>query len=206
MQVVRSAAQEAAEDLFFGQVVIIWARWFLILTGATLTLWSATTVGEITAKILLVVILMAMNFFLHGRYLMERPANRTLIIAASALDLLVITGAILLWQGQGGLRSQFFVFYYPVLLAFAFVFPPRLAFAYTGCAMIAYVAACLAADFSILADAGDLKLLVMRLVTLGSVGGLATYYWRIQRERRRVEAGLSAAAGAAGVRLSPAAG
>ncbi len=206
MQVVRSAAQEAAEDVFFGQVVIIWARWFLILAGAMLTLWTATTVSEITTKILLVVILMAMNFFLHGRYLMERPANRTLIMAASVLDLLIITGAILMWQGQGGLRSQFFVFYYPVLLAFAFVFPPRLAIGYTGLTLVMYVVACLVADFSFVGDADSLKVLVMRLITLASVGGLATYYWRIQRERRRVEAGLSAAAGAAGVRLSPAAG
>src|SRR5262245_12778765 len=98
MHPVRSAAQEAAEDLFFGQVVIIWARWFLILTGAILTLWSATSVGEITAKILPIVVLMAMNFFLHGRYLMEQPANRRLIVAASVLDLLVVTATVLLWQ------------------------------------------------------------------------------------------------------------
>jgi hypothetical protein len=177
-----------------------------------LTLWSATTVGEITAKILLVVVLMAMNFFLHGRYLMEQPANRTLIAAASALDLLVITGAILLWQGQGGLQSQFFIFYYPVLLAFAFVFPPRLAFAYTGSALALYTVTCLVADPLFIWHAADLKLLVMRLITLGAVGGLATYYWRIQRERRRVAlegatGGApepASAADPAGMRLSPA--
>src|SRR5690349_10916310 len=76
-----SAAQEAAEDIFFGQAVIIWARWFIILTGAMLTLWTATTVAEITINTLLIIVLMGMNFFLHGRYLMERPANRSLLVA-----------------------------------------------------------------------------------------------------------------------------
>ena len=33
MTEMRSAAQEAAEDIFFGQIVIIWARWFVIITG-----------------------------------------------------------------------------------------------------------------------------------------------------------------------------
>jgi hypothetical protein len=204
MQAVRSAAQEAAEDLFFGQVVIIWARWFLILAGAILTLWTATTVGEITAKILPVVLLMAMNFLLHGRYLMERPVNRRLIAAASGLDLLVITATILLWQGQGGLSSQFFVFYYPALVAFAFVFPARPAAAYTGAALTLYVVACLAVDPSVVGDAGDLKRLVIRLTTLAAVGGLATYYWRLQRERRR--AGLGAAPAAPGGLYSGAVG
>ena len=34
MEGIRSPEQEAAEDVFFGQSVIIWARWFVILAGA----------------------------------------------------------------------------------------------------------------------------------------------------------------------------
>ena len=125
VDMLRGAAQEAAEDVFFGQAVIIWARWFIILTGAMMTLWTATTVTEITINTLLIVILMGMNFFLHGRYLMERPANRALLIAIGLVDLLVISGIILAWPGQSGAHSDFFVFYYPIVLAFAFVLTPR---------------------------------------------------------------------------------
>src|ERR1700682_1271667 len=123
MKQTSTPAQEHAEDIFFGQVVMIWARWFFILAGIILTLWTATSTNEITLSVLFVVALMAMNFFLHGRYLIEKPANGRLILAAAVLDLIIITAIVASWGGQNGLRSQFFIFYYPVLLAFAFVFP-----------------------------------------------------------------------------------
>jgi len=191
VDMLRGAAQEAAEDVFFGQAVIIWARWFIILTGAMMTLWTATTVTEITINTLLIVILMGINFFLHGRYLMERPANRALLIAIGLVDLLVISGITLAWPGQVGVHSDFFVFYYPIVLAFAFVLTPRLTVAYTALALLAYAAVCLYAG----ADTGvlDPKLLVMRLITLAAMGGLGTYYWRIQRRRRRAARGHASA-------------
>jgi hypothetical protein len=34
---------------------------------------------------------------------------------------------------------------------------------------------------------------VLRLITLGAMGGLGTFYWRIQRDRRRAAAGGSPA-------------
>jgi hypothetical protein len=185
MHATHSTAQEAAEDIFFGQAVIIWARWFIIVTGAILTLWTATTVREITINTLLIVTLMGMNFFLHGRYLMERPANRALLIVISLIDLLIITTIVMVWQNQLGLASQYFVFYYPILLAFAFVLPPRLTIAYTAIALAAYASVCLLAGNGLDISTADLKLLVMRLITLASMGGLGTYYWRIQRRRRR---------------------
>lgn len=187
MESLRTPTQEAAEDIFFGQVVTIWARWFLILTGAIITLWTASTVEEITTRLPLIIVLMAVNFFLHGRYLMGQPANRMLILAASVLDLLVITGVVLTWQG--GLASQFFVFYYPVLVGFAFVFPARLTALYTFATLVAYSLACFAAEPQILGSQADVKTLVMRLITLAAMGGLGTYYWRIQRDRRRAAEG-----------------
>jgi hypothetical protein len=187
-----SAEREAAEDLFFGQIVIVWARWSIILAGAILTLWTATTAGELVAKIVPVVGLMAINFFLHGRYLMERPANRTLLAAVGAVDLALITAVVLTWPGHVGLESPFFVFYYPVLFAFALILPPLLSRAYTALALVAYAGACIAAGPGVLGDVGDLKTLVLRLVTLAAVGGLGTYYWRmLRKQRREVEAGSS---------------
>src|SRR3712207_5667378 len=135
MTPLRSTAQEAAEDIFFGQAVMIWARWFVILAGAILTLWTADTIAEITVNTLFIVVLMAMNFFLHGRYLTERPANQMLLVGVGLLDLLAITAIVAGWQDEVGLQSQFFVFYYPVVLAFAFVMPPRLAATYTALAL-----------------------------------------------------------------------
>jgi hypothetical protein len=40
---------------------------------------------------------------------------------------------------------------------------------------------------------GTVKLLLMRLITLAAMSGLGTYYWRIQRNRRRESSGGEAA-------------
>lgn len=178
-------AQEAAQDLFFGQIVTIWARWFVIAASGAVALWSASSPAEVTVATLVVVAMMALNFFLHGRYLMERPANRALLLAVAALDLLLISVMVATWQGGVGVASQLFVLYYPVLLAFAFVFPPRATLLATAATLAAYAGACLAADPGFLTDMTDVKALVMRLITLAAMGGLGTFYWRIQRQRRR---------------------
>ena len=185
MRHTTSIAREAAEDLFFGQVVMIWARWFVIGGAATLSLWGAPSEWELATSIGLVVGLMAVNFFLHARQLTEQPANRLIVIAASLLDLLAVTVMTLTWAGQQGLDSRYFVFYYPVVFAFALVFPPRLAGAFTILALGLYAWGCLLLEPAILTDADRIEPLVMRLITLAALGGLGAYYWRIQRDRRR---------------------
>lgn len=186
MTEIRSPQQEAAEDIFFGQVVIIWARWFVILTGAVLALWAASSISELTVAAMLIVALMAVNFFVHGRYMMEKPINRALTAIVSLIDLIIITLIVLAWRGQTGLDSPFFIFYYPVLAAFAFVFTPGLTLAYTALALAAYAGANLLGDPGFLFRMHDVELLITRLITLAAMGGLGTYYWRIQRQRRRL--------------------
>ena len=196
MHEVRTSAQEAAEDVFFGQAVMIWARWFLIAGSLILALWTVDSVTQVVVGTLPVVGLMAMNFYLHGRYLAGRPANPVLIGMASLLDLAAITIVLLVWPGHRGLESQFFVMYYPIVLAFAFVMPRRTAIAYTLAALGAYTGACVLGGISSFVetdgttvDMGSVEALVMRLITLAAMGGLGTFYWRIQRNRRRSASG-----------------
>ena len=185
MDDTRIHAQEAAEDVFFGQVVIIWARWFLIAAGAVLALWTTQKATQLAVAVVPIAALMAMNFYLHGRYLTERPSNHLQITAASVLDLAVITALVRFWHdGHGvgtGLASPFVSFYYPVLVAFAFVLPRRLAVAYTALAASLYAAVSLPQVQSVV----EAKMLLLRLVTMVAMGGLGTFYWRIQRDRRR---------------------
>lgn len=189
MQATRSVAQEAAEDIFFGQVVMIWARWFLIAAGVLLTLWVTTEVGTLALAIVPVVVLVGVNFYLHGRYLTERPANAVLIMVVGVVDLLVISAAVVVWDGGHGFASPFYVLYYPVLLAFAFVMPRRATLVYTGAVIVVYVAICglteMVVPTGFLGDVAAVKDLVMRLITFAAMGGLGSYYWRIQRSRRR---------------------
>jgi hypothetical protein len=183
------ATGEAAEDVFFGQVVMIWARW-AVIAAAALFLWNTGDVGQLTPRVLLLAVLMALNFFLHGRYLVERPANRALILLASTADVVLVTGAVAVW---GGFGSQLFVLLYPVVFAFALVFPPRFTAGLTIAAAGLYLAAVVVAGTGWEADVQLVKVLAVRVLTLCAVGALGTYYWRIQRDRRR--AALAAALG-----------
>jgi hypothetical protein len=182
--------REAAEDVFFGQVVMIWARWAMIAAAAVLFLWNTSDVGTLTQRVLLLAGLMAVNFFLHGRYLVERPASRPLILLASLTDVALIAAAVAFW---GGFTSQLFVLLYPVLFAFALVFPPRFTAGLTLVAAGLYVGAVAFSDLSWTGDVQLVKTLLVRLLTVCAVAGLGTYYWRIQRDRRR--AALTAALG-----------
>ena len=185
----RTTAQEAAEDIFFGQLVMNWARWFVIGAAAILILGTAERTTDLVFGIWPVVGLMAVNFYLHGRRLGERPANPRLIMLASVLDVAVITVVILTGLGAGlgdGIHSPFFVAYYPVVLAFAFAMQPRTTVVYTVAVLAAYAGACVLADgTAVLSSSAELEKVAARLITLAAVGGLGTYFWRIQRRRRQ---------------------
>jgi hypothetical protein len=118
---------------------------------------------------------------------MEQPVNQTLLVILALLDMVLITLLVLVWPDAEarGTKSPYFIFYYPIILAFAFVFPPRLTTVYAVLTLAAYVAVCLVADISFIRDGEELERLVIRLITLGSMAALATYYWIILRGRRR---------------------
>lgn len=174
------------EDVFYGQVVMIWGAAGGGCGPCRALPLECRDVGQMTERILLLVVLMAVNFYLHGRYLSRRPANRILITLATLADLALITGAVVLW---GGFESQLFVLLYPVLFAFALVFPPRATATRTLFAVGLYVAAVVAAGTGWLEDVQLIKILLVRLVTLLAAGGLGTYYWRMQRQRRHAVMG-----------------
>lgn len=193
MQDIRSTVQEAAEDIFFGQVVLMWARWFLIVAGIIIALWVGQTQTALALSIMPFIVLMVLNFFVRSRYLANRPANQLLIFVTSLLDLIVITLVILLLPGDKGLASPFFVLYYPMLLAFAFVMQPRFTLVYTLLALILYIgASALASLFfqvGFLTTLQEQQDLFRRVITLGAMSGLGAYYWRVQRDRRRAAMG-----------------
>ena len=185
MQMQANRIQEAAEDIFFGQVVIIWARWFVIVAGIIFALWFSETPVQLGLAVLLLAVIMAINFFVHGRYLMEKPVNRSLLIALSFVDLVIVTIIVLLGPEYRGLNNYLFIFYYPLLTAFAFVFPPKFTAVYTAVSLLVYAIACVVSTPSLLTNSADVEILVMRLITMAAVGFLSTYYWRIQRDRRQ---------------------
>jgi hypothetical protein len=185
MQSQRNSAQETAEDIFFGQLVIIYARWFVIIAMVILALWSTSSVNQLVGAVVFIVPLMVINFFVHGRYLMERPVNKMLLTILSAVDILVVTLLILFWPAARGLQSQFYIFYYPFILAFAFVSMARNSIIYTIFTLVLYAAACFIYSSSAALESIWLERLTIRLITMAAMGLLGAYYWRIQRVRLR---------------------
>ncbi|TMB46930.1 MAG: hypothetical protein E6J53_03980 [Chloroflexi bacterium] len=180
---VRTSAQAEQEDLFFGQTVLLWARWSVIVAGIVLVLWTAKSISYLTATMPFFLVLMAVNFFLHGRYVMGSPLNRAMVVAASAIDVVLITAIVIFWPGHHGLDNQFFVLYFPVVFAFALVFTRRVEAVYTVVTMVAYTAACIVVGTLPLDGGNEDKVLVMRLVLIAAMGFLGNYYFRIQRRR-----------------------
>ena len=180
---VRTARQAEQEDLFFGQSVILWARWSVIVAGIVLVLWTSTDIALLTRTMPFFLVLMAINFFLHGRYVTGSPLNRVAVTVASVVDLILITAIVVLWPGSHGMNNQFFVLYFPVVFAFALVFTRRIEAAYTALAVVLYTGACLFTG-TVPFDLGDQdKTLVMRLIVIAAMGFLGNYYFRIQRDR-----------------------
>ena len=191
---VRTKKQAEQEDLFFGQSVILWARWSVIVAGIVLVLWTSTDVALLTQTMPFFLVLMAVNFFLHGRYVMGSPLNRTAVTVASVVDLILITAIVVLWPGSHGLHNQFFVLYFPVVFAFALVFTRKIEVVYTVLAILMYTAACVLTGTVPFDLSSDDKVLVMRVIVIAAMGFLGNYYFRIQRDRL---AGLSKSQSAA---------
>jgi hypothetical protein len=188
MQSHRNSDQEAAEDIFFGQLVIIYARWFVIVAMVVLALWSTSSIPQLVGAVMFIVPLMIINFFVHGRYLMEKPVNKMLLTILSVVDILVITLLILFWPTAKGIESQFYIFYYPLILAFAFVSTARNSIIYTAFTLVLYIVACIVNPI-VAVNSIWLERLTIRLITIAAMGVLGAYYWRIQRTRLREATG-----------------
>ena len=189
----RTYEKASAEDIYFGQVVANWARWSIIGAALMLVLWTSEDTFRLILGVLPIVGLMVVNFYLHGRYLANRPANGLLVAVASAIDIALITSLILLWPSNSAVGSGLFVLYFPALVAFAFIMRPRISIGFTACVLGIYALAVVTSDPGILASMEAIETLVARLITLASVGILAAYFWRVQRRRRFDEQAETAA-------------
>lgn len=174
--------QEIKEDIFFGQVIISFARWFIIVGVAAVIFLNVTEAKDLLVGLIPILVMMLMNFYVHGSYLMERPVGQGIIILAGAVDIAIISLMVWLGPEQVGryFGSQLFVFYYPMVLAFVLVMPRRWSIGYTVLVLLVYLLICLF-------DMGQIEWreMFVRLLTLGGIGGLGSYYWRIMRRRRR---------------------
>ena len=120
--VEKMRSRESADDLNYGQMVIIAAIWVLVASGLFLALWSPTSVVHLRVLIVVILGLSIANFYLHTQVLQRRPALVSVVYGASAVDLISISVIIL---ALGGFDAPHYVFYFPAILAFSVAFRPE---------------------------------------------------------------------------------
>jgi hypothetical protein len=168
----------ASRDLVHGQIVIVTARWILVLTGLLLTMWNPGPIGELRIQIMVILLLAIANFYLQAQLLMRRPALDQVVYAASAADLTVIT--ILIMNG-GGFDSGLYIFYFPAILAFSIAFPTIYTWLYAASTMAIYA---LISLFTLDVGVSDLQIILARLLMIAAVAFCGNLYWRIEKGRR----------------------
>ncbi len=162
-------------DLAQGQLVVIAARWVLVVAGLLLALWDPQGMGVLRVQIVLILGLAVSNFFLQGQYLKKRPVLTDILYGASAADIAVISAIVM---AQGGFESHVYVFYFPALLAISVAFPPFVTLGFAASAMGAYG---LISTATI--TAGDEVTLVARLIMMAAVAMCGAVYQNVQQKR-----------------------
>ena len=167
---------ESGDDLAHGQIVIITARWILVVAGLMLALWNPESLGKLQVSILLILGLAAANFFLHGQVLMRRPVSTQVAYAASAADIAVIS--LILIVG-GGFNTNPYVFYFPALLALSVAFLTRVTVAFVGAAIAIYGLVSIST-----AGGSEAATAVTQMLMLAAVAVCGNVYWRSECSRR----------------------
>jgi hypothetical protein len=169
-------------DIGYGQIVIVAARWILVMAGLLLALWNPISLGALRVQLAVILVLAIANFALHAQFLMRRPTLAIVTYIASAADLALIG---LLVLADSGLKSNLFVFYFPAMLAVSVTFAPRITAQFASAMLVSYALIGLASIGPLATVEANLQELLTRLLMLAAVAVCGAFYWRGERERRR---------------------
>lgn len=172
----------ATDDLSHGQIVIVVAKWILVLAGMVLVLWAPADVGQLRIQIMVLLLLAVENFYHHAQLLKRRPVPDIVAYGASAADLLVVSTLIVM---QGGFDSRLFIFYFPALVAVSLAFRPKTTVMYCGITIGIYAAISLADLLNHQEVDNAPQILLVRLLMLASVGFCGAASWNLEARRRQ---------------------
>jgi hypothetical protein len=162
------------------QMVIIIARWVLVLSGLFLVLCDTQSVSMNTIRFEIIVILLlaVSNFYLVAQVLTKKPAMNAVLYGMGILDIAVITFIIV---AQKGFDSNAYTFYFPAMLAFSVVFPTVELCIFMSGTILAYGFV----GLSTLQTAADFQTLIIRLLMLAAVAVCGNYFSRLEQNRHK---------------------
>ena len=164
--------------------VSVWGRWFIWLVGAVMLarrpgLWYPEDIGFVFLNVSLA----AINGVVHYRLLTNRPVTWRWMLALGAMDIALITANIAV---GGRFDNLIFVTYYPALSAFAVVFSSLwLILAWTTVTAVTYSLISVMTGPGLDLDAGDEKVLMVRLAAMYLMVVAISLIVRFERARRQ---------------------
>ena len=172
--------ETAEADLQYGLIVIIWARWSIVIFAFILSLYRAEGVYSLMIKIVGLLAVALINFVLHMRILSKEPVGVKWVYLASIVDICLIS---LITGLEGGLYTYVFLYYYPAVLGFALVFPGRVTILLTIAVITLYSGICLLFSTPSIQFNGDESIFIFRLASLLGVVIVGNRYRSVERQR-----------------------
>ena len=169
------------DDLRYGLIVIIWARWSIVIFAFILRLYRATEIPMLVITIIGLLAVALINFALHVRILSKQAPKIRWVYLASIADMCLIS---LITGLEGGLNTHIFLYYYPAVLGFALVFPGKITTWLTIGVMVLYYGICLFFSEPPMKFDGDEAILIFRLMSLLGVAVVGNRYRFVEGQRR----------------------
>ena len=169
------------DDLRYGLIVIIWARWSIVIFAFILRLYRATEIPMLVITIIGLLAVALINFALHVRILSKQAPKIRWVYLASIADMCLIS---LITGLEGGLNTHIFLYYYPAVLGFALVFPGKITTWLTIGVMVLYYGICLFFSEPAMKFDGDEAILIFRLMSLLGVAVVGNRYRFVEGQRR----------------------
>jgi hypothetical protein len=171
---------ETTENINYGQIVVITARWILIGAGWVLTLWQPepTAAWQLRIAIVLLMAYSSVNFFLTVQWANRSKVLSDTVYLTSIADLSLITVLVAVFGG-----FNVYVFYLPALLALAVTLPRTATVLLTSAVASMYAVIALARAGETL-DTAELQSIFVRVILLAAVAFCGSLYREIESDRR----------------------
>ena len=164
--------------------VTVWGRWLVLLVVLFQLVYRPRFwFPDDMEHLFLHGMLLVVNGLVHHRLLTNRPVTWRWLLALSAMDISLVAGHAVI---RGGFDNYTFLGFYPALGAFAAVFTSLwLVLAWTTTAAVIYSLVSVMAGPGLNLDAGDEKVLMVRLAVMYFIAVGVSLIIRFDRARRR---------------------
>ena len=164
--------------------VTVWGRWFVLLVVVFQSVYRPSFwFPDDIEHVFLHGALMVFNGLVHYRLLTNRPVTWRWLLVLSTMDIGLVAGHAVI---RGGFDNYAFLGFYPALGAFAAVFSsPWVVLAWTTTAAVIYSLVSVVAGPGLNFDAGDEKVLMVRLAVMYFTAVGVSLIVRFERARRQ---------------------